>query len=80
LTATKPQKTLGCVVCTDAAGNELSRQDYYNEQHGSALEEDCKRRRGRPTRIQAPNSNKGATKKSPVSEGRPTSATPPRTA
>jgi hypothetical protein len=55
--ATKSQKTLGCVVCTDAAKNELSRQDYFNEQHAKALEEDCKRRRGTPNRIQATDSN-----------------------
>jgi hypothetical protein len=55
--ATKSRGPLGCIVCTDAAGNELSRQDYYNEAHVKALEEDCKRRRGKPNRTRAPNSN-----------------------
>lgn len=52
--APKIQKPLGFVVCTDAAGNEMNRQGYFNEAHAEALERDCKRRSGNPNRIQAP--------------------------
>ena len=52
--ATKPRKPLGFVVCTDATGKEIGRQDYFNEKHAKALERDCKRRSGNPNRIQAP--------------------------
>jgi hypothetical protein len=52
--ATKPQKPLGIVVCTHVAGNELGREDYFNEEHAKALERDCKRRGGNPKRIQDP--------------------------
>ena len=57
--ATKPPKALGWVVCTDAAGNQLSRQAYYNETHAEALERDCKRRGGNPRREQ-PTTAEGA--------------------
>ena len=52
--APKPKKPLGFVVCTDAAGREMGRQEYFNEAHAEALERDCKRRGGNPNRIQAP--------------------------
>ena len=55
--ATKPKKPkgpLGFVVCTDAAGKEMGRQEYFNEEHAKALERDCIRRGGNPNRMQAP--------------------------
>jgi hypothetical protein len=50
--APKHPKPLGFVACTDAAGNEKSRIDYFNEEHAQALERDCTRRGGNPNRSQ----------------------------
>jgi hypothetical protein len=49
----KSRKQLGFVVCTDASGEEMTRIAYFNEEHAQALERDCKRRGGKPKRIEA---------------------------
>jgi len=57
MTTPKPPKPLGFVVCTDAAGNEIGRVNYFNEEHARALVRDCTRRGGNSNRMDAPNSN-----------------------